>query len=282
MTVESSGANLASFRVGQAIGFAWKRSWKNFWWLLLAGLVISGITIVAQLIFTWRGAPSYDFSDFSNPAQMDVGQMLTGDEALAGLEVLLAIVGAVVQYLVATFFALGVVRISLAVSMGDRVRIGQLFSFVGYGRYLAGAIIVGLIIGVAAMVPIVAGVVISIAANQIVWAIVGLVIGILLAFIFLVFFCLFAYAILGENAPNLTSLSRSWELVKPHFWAFVGLQILLALIVIGVYVAAVILGLLTLCFGLILTLPAAMGLTLGIPAFTYAYAYRTLSGQAVA
>lgn len=279
MTMQATGGSPAAFQVGSAIGFGWKRSWRNFWWLLLASVIISAITGVAQLVFTWQGAPQYDFA---NPGQMDMGQMLTGSEALAGGQVVLALIGAVVQFLVATFFALGVVRIGLAVTTGDRVRIGHLFSFNGYGRYLASSIIVGIIIGVVAMIPIVAGIAISIAANQIVWAILGLLIGVLLAFVVGVFFCLFAYAILGENSPNVSALSRSWALIKPQFWSILGLQILLALIVFGIFVAAIIVGVLLLCVGLIVTIPIAMTLSLGIPTLAYAFTYRTLSGQSVA
>ena len=278
MTIETSGGAPAAFQVGHAIGYGWRRSWRNFWWLLLASVILSAISGVVNAIFTWQGSPDYDLA---NPQQMDMGQMLTGSDALSAASLALLFVGVIVQFVVSTFFALGVVRIGLAVTTGDRVRIGHLFSFVGYGRYLASAIIVGVIVGVAAMVPIVAGFAIAMAANQIAWAAVGLLIGFLLAFVVGVFFCLFAYAILGEDSPNISSLSRSWQLVKPRFWSIVGLQVLLALIVFGIFLAAIVVGVLLLCIGLIVTLPIAITLSLGIPTLSYAYTYRVLSGQPV-
>ena len=65
------------------------------------------------------------------------------------------------------------------------------------------------------------------------------------------------------------------------FWLTFGLQILIALIVIGIFVAAIILGVLAICIGLLITLPIAITLTYGIPTFAYAYTYRVLSGQPV-
>ena len=279
MTIQESANAPVAYRVGDAIGFGWKRSWRNFWWLLLVSVILTGISIVLNAVFTWQGAPQYDLT---NPGQMDMGQMLTGSDGMSGFEVVLAFVGFIIQFIVTSFFALGVVRIGLAVSMGDRVRISHLFSFNGYGRYLASSILVGLLVGAVAGILIVIGAGITIATNQIAWVALFVLVAIFGAFIVSLFFCLFAYAILGENAPNISGLGRSWALVKPRFWAILGMQILLGLIVIGVFVAAIILGVLALCFGLIVTIPIAITLTLGIPTFAYAYAYRTLSGQPVA
>jgi hypothetical protein len=277
MTMETTGGAPAAYRVGDAIGFGWKRSWRNFWWLLLVAVILSVISGVANTVFNWQGTPQYDLN---NPA--DIGnQMLSGASDLSGGRIVLLLIGLVVQVFVATFFGLGVVRIGLAVATGDRVRVGHLFSFVGYGRYLAATIIVGIIVSVAAGILIGGGVAIAFARNQIAWAAIGLLLGVVLSFVVSLFFCLFAYAILGENAPNLSSLSRSWELVKPRFWAILGLQILIALIVIGIFVVAIILGVLAICIGLLITIPIAITLTYGIPTFAYAYTYRVLSGQPV-
>jgi len=278
MTIENPMPAATSYRVGAAITFGWKRSWKNFWWLLLVAIIMSAITGVLNTLFTWQGTPQYDFS---NPSSMDMGQMITGGDGYAGVEALLAFIGGIVQFLVTTFLTLGVVRIALAVTTGDRVHVGKLFSFKGYGRYLGSSILVFILIAVVAAIPVITGVAIAIAANQIIWAIVGLLVAILLAFVVSLFFCLFGYAILGEDAKGVSALGRSWALVKPHFWAILGLQVLLALIVIGIFVVAIVGGLLALCIGLLATIPMAITLTLGIPALAYAYTYRVLSGQSV-
>jgi len=278
MSVENAAPQPVAFEPGAAITFGWKRSWKNFWWLLLVGIIMSAITGVINGVFTWQGTPQYDFS---NPSSMDMGEMMTGGQTYSGVEGLLALVGFVVQFLVSTWLTLGVVRIALGVTTGDRVHIGKLFSFQGYGRYLGSSILVSILIGIVVAIPLIAGVAITIAANQIIWAILGVLIAIILAFVVSLFFCLFGYAILGEDAKGVSGLGRSWRLVKPHFWAILGLQILLALIVIGIVIVAIVGGIFTLCIGLLATIPIALTLILGIPALAYAYTYRVLSGQPV-
>lgn len=278
MTVESPAPQPVAYEPGAAITFGWKRSWKNFWWLLLVGIIMSAITGVLNGLFTWHGTPQYDFS---NPSSMDMGQMMTGGQSYSALEGTLALAGGVIQFLVTTWLTLGVVRIALGVTTGDRVHIGKLFSFQGYGRYLGSSILVGILIGIVVAIPLITGIAITIAANQIAWVIIGVLVAIVLAFVVSLFFCLFGYVILGEDAKGVSALGRSWRLVKPHFWAILGLQILLALIVIGIFVVAIIGGIFTLCIGLIATIPIALTLTLGIPALAYAYTYRVLSGQPV-
>jgi uncharacterized membrane protein len=77
-------------------------------------------------------------------------------------------------------------------------------------------------------------------------------------------------------------LKESWGIVKPHFWPFLGLHVLLALINIGLFVAALVIGTLLLLVGLLVTIPLAMVLIFGLTALSFAYAYKTMSGQEVA
>ena len=284
MAMETPAASSAPapYTVGAAITFGWKKSWKNFWWLLLVAIIMSAINGVVNAIFTWHGTPNYDFSQLSNPSTMDMGQVVAGQGGMSGAEAGLVAVGGIVQFLVSIFFALGIVRIALAVTTGDRVHIGKLFGFHGYGRYLGSSIIVGIVITIGIAIPTVIGLVITIAANQVAWVIIGLLLGIILGFVVALFFCLYGYAILGEEAKGLSGLSRSWDLVKPHFGQILGLQVLLALITIGIVVVAIVGGILLICIGLLATIPIALTLILGIPALAYAYTYRVLSGQPVA
>ena len=274
-------------RVGAAIAFGWKRSWKNFWWLLLAAIIISVISSAINGLFSLTAGKAEvgPFQDsillFALSDPSTYGQLVKPVVEMSVVPLALAIIGLIVQYLVTSFFTFGVIRTALAVTAGDRIHIGKLFSFHGFGRYIASSIIVGLLITAAVVIPFGGGLAISISSKNVVWALFGLVIAIVLAIVLSLFFCLFGYAILGEEAKGVSSLGRSWALVKPHFWAILGLQILLIVIVIGIVVAAIVGGFFALCIGLLATIPIAITLTLGIPALAYAYIYRVLSGQPV-
>lgn len=260
------------FSVGAAIGFGWKRTWKNFWWLLLVSIIFTAINGAIGLI-TAGG----DLSSMDMTSEASIQEQLQNTGGVA-----FDLVGSIVQYLVSLFLALGVIRIALAVTSGDRVRIGRLWSFQGFGRYLLGGIVVGIIVGAAFGIPLVIGISISAATDQVAWAVILGVVGAILAILLSLGFSLFGYVVIDRDAKGLSSLRESWRLVRPHFGGFLGLHILFVLIILATVIVAILLGVLLLVIGLLVTLPIAGVLIFGIPAFGLAYAYRTLAGEPVA
>lgn len=260
----------SAFRVGDAIAFGWKRTWRNFWWLLLLSLLFTAVNGAIGLV-TGVG----DTSTLDPNATIE-------DQVAQATSLAFDGVGTIVQVLVSVFLALGVIRIALAVTAGDRVRIGLLWSFRGFGRYLLGSIVVGLIVLLAVGVLAGGGIALAVATDAAVFGVIGVALAILAAILVSLGFSLYGYAIIDRDARGLSSLAESWRLVKPRFAALFGLQVLIALVVIGTFVAAVVLGVLMLLVGLLVTLPAAGVISFGMGSLSMGYAYRTLGGQPVA
>lgn len=260
------------FSIGGAIGFGWKRSWKNFWWLLLVGIIFTAINAVITLITAGGETSGMDMSD---PAALQ--EQLTASTGSP-----IGIIGSLVQFLVTVFLGLGVIRIALAVTSGDRVRIGRLWSFQGYGRYLLASIVVGIVVGIAFAIPLGIGVAISAGTNQVAWLIFGLILGVIVAILLGLGFSFYGYLIIDKDAKGLSSLGESWRTVKPHFGGLFGLHVVVALVLIATLIVAVVVGILLIFVGLLVTIPIAGVLIFGIPAFTFAYAYRTLAGEPIA
>lgn len=268
----TEATGVQKFSIGGAIGFGWKRTWKNFWWLLLVSIIFTAINGAIGLITAGSDLASMDMT---SEASIQEQLQSTGSVAFD-------LVGSIVQYLVSLFLTLGVIRIALAVTSGDRVRIGRLWSFQGFGRYLLGGIVVGIIVGASFGIPLLIGISISVGTDQVAWAVVLGVIGAVIAIVLSLGFSLFGYVVIDKNAKGLSSLGDSWRLVKPHFGGFLGLHILFVLIILATVVVAILVGVLLLVIGLLVTLPIAGVLIFGIPAFALAYAYRTLAGEPIA
>ena len=253
------------FSIGDSIGFAWRMTWRNFWRLLLVGIVFAVIGAIASAI---AGIGNVDFtSDMGMNQDINVGTSL---------------VGAVIQYLVTLFLALGLIRIALDVTRGEDVQLKRLFGFDGYGRYLLSAIVISIIVIVGFLIPFLPMLALSAATDSPVWVVLGGIVGVLLAIVLSLGLSLYGYFIIDKNAPKVSGLKESWGIVKPHFWPFLGLHVLLALINIGLFVAALLIGTLLLLVGLLVTIPLAMVLIFGLTALSFAYAYKTMSGQEVA
>ena len=276
--VESAPTANQSYSVGGAIGFGWRKTWTNFWRLLLVVIVFGIINAVLSVIGGAGTTSSIDMSnvDLSNPDTITVDQLLqTGNLGLL-------IIGSVVQWLASLFLALGVIRIALAVTQGEKVELGKVFSFAGYGRYIINSIFVGIIVVVGILVGFVPGLLIAYSTDAIVWAAVGSVVGILLAITLTLAFTFFGYLILDRDSRGLSSLGASWKLVMPHFGGLLGLYILVVIINFGLIIAAIVLGIVMLVVGLLITLPVAGVVVFGISALSIAYAYKTISGDPVA
>ncbi len=275
--VESAPTSNQSFSVGGAIGFGWRKTWTNFWRLLLVVIVFGIINALGSFIGGAGSASSIDTSniDWTNPDTITVDQIWqTGNLGLS-------LLGSVVQWLASLFLALGVIRIALAVTQGEKVELGKVFSFAGYGRYIINSIFVGIIVVVGILVGFVPGLLIAYSTDAILWAAIGSVVGILLAITLTLAFTFFGYLILDRDARGLSSLGASWKLVMPHFGGLLGLYILIVIIDFGLIMIAMIAGILMLVVGLLITLPVAGVLVFGISALSVAYAYKTISGDSV-
>lgn len=254
-----------TFTVGGAIGFGWRFTWRNFWRILLVGIVFTAIGLVTSLI---AGSGS-------------VVEVLSGGDTTTEFNVGTSLLGSLIQFLVSLFLALGMIRIAIDVTRGQDVHVGRLFSFDGYGRYLLSGILVAIIIVVGFAIPFLPFLAIAAATDNGFWLIPGAILGVLLAIVISLGVSLFGYFIIDRNAPKVSGLRESWQVVRPHFWPYLGLHVLLALINIGLFVAAIVAGLLLIVIGLIVTIPLAMVLVFGISALALAFAYRTMSGEEV-
>jgi hypothetical protein len=254
-----------TFRVGSAIGFGWRMTWRNFWRILLVGIVFTAIGFATSVI-TGVGSVLPEIIEGDMTTEISVGASL---------------IGSIIQFLVSIFLALGMIRIAIDVTKGHDVHVGRLFAFNGYGRYLLSGILVSIIIAIGFAIPFLPFLAIAAATENGLWLIPGGILGVLLAIVLILGLSLYGYFIIDRDAPKVSGLRESWAVVRPHFWPFLGLHILLALINIGLFVAAFILGLLLVVVGLVVTIPLAMVLVFGISALALAYAYRTMSGQEV-
>lgn len=261
------------FSVGGAIGFGWRKTWKNFWRLLLVVIVFTVITTIVGTIGGVGVDPTFDAS---NP------DTFTADQIFNTGNMVLFLVGTVLQVLVSYFLSLGIIRLALAVTNGEKVSVGKLFSFNGYGRYLISSIIVGIIVTLGLSIAIIPGIALAASTDAVIWAALGLLLGIVIAIVLTLGFSLYGYAIIADDARGVSSLGRSWKLVKPHFGGLFGLFLLLAVIYIGLFIAALFLGVLMLVIGLLITLPMFAVVSFGLSSLSIAYAYKTLAGQPVA
>lgn len=274
MSNESAATSAASygpseFSVGHAIGYGWRKTWRNFWRFLLLGLIFMVITAVMNAV-TGFGSVDIDMSDTES-----------FDTAAFGQNTALTLIGAIVQFLVSAFLALGLIRIALAVTAGEDVQIARLFRFEGYGRYILTAIIVSIIATIALAIFLVPGLAISIATEAPIFVILGAIVGVVVMIIAILGLSFFGYLIVDKDAPGITSLRGSWDVIRPHFGSLLGLYILLTLINVGLFIAAIIVGILLIVVGLLITIPIALVVSFGLTSLAVAYAYRTMSGQTV-
>jgi uncharacterized membrane protein len=149
----------------------------------------------------------------------------------------------IISFVIGMILAMGLIRASLAVCRGETPEVSMLFETEGLWPYVLAAIIFGLAVALGLVLCIVPGV------------------------FLLVIWQFFGYFIVEEPSTGATdALRRSSEMTKGHRWELLGLIVLLFLINVA--------GLLACGVGLLFTY--------GITAIAVAYAYKTLSGQAVA
>jgi uncharacterized membrane protein len=160
--------------------------------------------------------------------------------------------------------------------------VGTVFQFTGFGRYLGASIVVGILVTIGMLIGLVPFFIIWNATNSVIWLAVGLIVGVAIAIVLNLGFSFYSYLIIDRNAPGLSSLGESWRMVMPHFWPLFGLQILLALIVIGLFFAAIILGILLIIIGLLVTMPIWAVISFGMPTIAVANAYKAIAGEPIA
>jgi len=147
------------------------------------------------------------------------------------------------SFVVGIVLAMGLIRASLAVCEGRTPEVSMLLETDGFFNYLVAAILFGIAVFV------------------------GLVLCIIPGIILAVVFQYFGFAIVQHpELGAVDALKRSAEITKGYRWQLFGLVLLLILINL--------VGLLACGVGLLFTY--------GISAIAIAYAYKTLSGQAVA
>ncbi len=151
----------------------------------------------------------------------------------------MSLVVSALSIVVAFVVALGVYRLALAVTAGEKPSVGELFKTDNLGAYVVAAILAGIAIGI----------------GYILCILPGLVLAVLLGF--------FAYFVLDKNAGAIDSLKASWDLSLKNFWGLVGLYIVMMLIN---FLGALLCGV-----GLLLTIPLTWT--------AHAYVYRTLVGE---
>lgn len=269
--VSSTEASRPVFTIGGAIEYGWRATWKNFWRLLLVAVIYVAINAAVSTL-----------TGLASPSEVD-GQGLSALENLVAVETsYLSILGSILSFLVSAFLLLGLIRVALGVAKGNRVEVGAIFSFNGYGRYLLNSILVGLVIGLAVGIVLVPAVALTIVTGSLVWVLLGGVIAVVLVVIASLAFTFFGYLILDQDKRGVSSLGASWAMVRPHFWSILGLNLLIILITIGLLAAAVVAGVLMLLVGLLVTLPLAGVLAFGISTFAITFAYRSISGETVA
>lgn len=261
--------------VGQAIGYGWRRSWSNFWRLLLVVIVFALLNGAASFIGFGGNYPTIDTSDPAAAAEA-LNQLFSWQNTVLGL------VSFVAQILVSVFISLGVIRIAVAVTAGEDVNVGQAFAVRGFGRFLGGSIIVGILIGLAFAIGFGPFMALAVANDSVVWGVIGAVLGIILVILVNLSFSMFGFILIDKDAPGLSALGESWRMVRPRFFPLLGLHILLALIAVGLFIAALILGVLMIVIGLLVTIPLATVIIFGLYALSIGSAYRQLAGEPVA
>jgi len=201
--------------------------------------------------FNVGDAVSYGWNAFWK----NVGPMLLITLVIVAVQFLISIVGSgtdsaigrvviqLISFVVGIILAMGLIRASLAVCEGRKPAVSMLMETDGFFNYLVAAILFGIAVFVGLVLCIIPGIIVA------------------------VVFMFFGYGIVQQpELGGVDSLKRSAEITKGYRWQLFGLALLLLLINL--------VGLLACGVGILFTY--------GISAIAIAYAYKTLSGQAVA
>lgn len=238
-------SNTPRLHIGEALHYGWDKTIKNFWRFV-------GVFLVALVVLIAVNALTF---------------IVPTDD------VLLAVIVNVVATIVGVLIALGVYRVVLNTSAGNKPDIGDLFSFHRFGWYILGSIIISVGLVLAFLVTLIPGGIVAAIENAadkditsgLVILGLGAVVGVVLIIVFSVLWALFPFVLLDQNTHAFRALGTSWDLVAQHFWSYLGLRIVSLILNV--------IGFLLLGIGLLVTIP--------LTAMADAYAYRFLSGQKV-
>lgn len=215
------GYGTEPFDLGRAFSYAWNKFQKNAGPLILV-MIVAFVGIIVASIFSAIVRASFGSGLFSTLFAFGVTQ------------VLLFVVSSVLQ--------IGVYRSSLAVTAGEPIDIGRVFSSDQLGPFIIGSLLYGLMVGVGTIFCILPGI----------------------ALAFLGFF--WPYYVLDQNQAPVDAIKSSFSLVNSNL----GQMIPFAIVAFIVYaIGAVLCGV-----GLLVSAPVVL--------IAVAYAYRTLNGQSVA
>ncbi len=263
--------SLQVFTIGGAIAYGWRATWKYFWRFLLVAVIYVAINAAVSTV-----------TGLVSPSDLDGQGMDALDMFTAASYSVLSIAASIVGFLVSAFLLLGLIRVALGVVKGNRVEVGEIFSFNGFGRYLLNSILIGIVMAVILAIVLVPTLLLTIATENVLWIALGGVLSVVFVVLISLAFTFFGYLILDKDSRGVSSLGASWALVRPHFWSILGLNLLVALIAVALIIGAVVAGVLMLVIGLLVTLPVAGVLAFGISTLSIAFAYRTISGEPVA
>ena len=274
-----------SLSVGQAIGFAWRRTVSNFWRLLLVAIiavaiftVLGAVISALELLPLGDGGPSttaLDPTDFLlDPAVYQTNPLsyLTPRNGVN-------LVVTVLYVAVSLYLFLGVTRIASSVSTGEKVRVAELFGLKGFGRYLGGTGVHAILMVMGVGVPVGIGVVISVLTNQAAWTTIGTFVGFVIAVVISMGFVFFGYVIVDRNSQVVAGIRESHEMVRPRLFHLLALYALVGIVMVVLFVAASLIGSWTNTIGFLIALPLVVALVTGLFEFSVASAYRQLSGQ---
>ena len=218
--------------IGQAFSWSWKQFGSNAQVLLTIGAIIFGVQLVVQI-------PSWFINGgFSlTPRVTTTGDTIVEVFLVSIFGLLLPLAG----WLFATLITLGLIRVTLELTRGNKITLSEAFQTTSWGSYIVATILYGL----ACLVGILL-------------CCIGIVVPI-------VMFSFFGYFIVDQTAGPTNGLGQSWKLVSSRL----GDVILLLLCVFALNVA----GLFTCGLASIFTMPFATLLL--------AFGYRKLRGEEV-
>jgi uncharacterized membrane protein len=188
--------------VGAAYSNGWRQLWRNFWELLLTGIIVLALTVPVAIIIGLIFSVAHMFS-FS---------AVTGyfpDTFMWGYTITIY----VLEILYFVPIALGIYFVYMTAARGDKVEFGNIFAaFKNYGNVILVAILYIIVIGgISFLLSFISvGVPILGALLNFIWFIIIVFLYCKLAFV--------PYLLLDRNMKAVDSLKLSWDMTSGHAW----------------------------------------------------------------
>jgi uncharacterized membrane protein len=218
------------FEIGRAFSWSWNQFGSNAQVLLTIGAILVGVQLIVRL----ADIPISGGFNLS-PVQSSGGSTVTA--------LLLGALLPIASFFLTSLVTLGLIRVTLELSRGNRISIGEAFQTDSWGAYILASILNALAVFV------------------------GLLFCCVGALVPIVMFAFYGYFIVDQQQQPVDGLKASWDLVRSRL----GDTIVLLLCVFGL---TFVVGALSCGLGSIFSAPFA--------ALLLAYAYRTLRGETVA